>query len=96
MIEKREKIALGLFIFGILWYFGENFYFGWHLHVQSAVEGVADFMVWVFWGLAFFIRPTRIEKHESIINANHVEMTNNQPKLELNKNKDNLSRMEKE
>lgn len=61
MKNKREKIALGLFIFGAIWWFVETWYFGWHLHAQSSLEGFCDFMVWVFWGLAFFIRPTRIE-----------------------------------
>lgn len=63
---KREKIALGLFIFGVIWYFAENMYFGWHTKPVNALEGVADFMIWVFWGLAFFIRPTRVENKSTI------------------------------
>lgn len=78
MVSKREKIALGLAITGIVWYFAENFYFGWNAKPESALEGAADFMVWVFWVLAFFIKPTRIENTKidktTIINAPMVEI----------------------
>jgi len=71
---KREKIALGLAIAGIVWWIAENCYFGWHMTPQSPLEGVADFLVWVLWVLAYFIRPTRIEFHEQSIHTNTVEI----------------------
>ncbi len=42
----------------------ENFYFGWNAKPKSALEGAADFMVWVFWLLAFFIKPTLVRVTE--------------------------------
>lgn len=78
IIAKREKIALILFIVGVIWWFAENAYFGWNRQPESALEGIADFMVWVFWGLGFFIKPTRIEntkiEHTTMINTPVVEI----------------------
>lgn len=78
IVNKRERIALYLFIAGVVWWIADNFYFGWNMRAESALEGVADFIVWVLWGLAFFIRPTRIEntkiEHTTMVNTPIVEI----------------------
>lgn len=77
-MNKREKIAFGLAITGIVWYFAQNFYFGWNMKPESVAEGITDFMVWIFWVLAYFIKPSRVEhkteNHLHNITTDNIEI----------------------
>lgn len=65
----REKISIGLVLFGIIVFFGDNIYFGWHLTSQSKAESIWDAIY--FWPLiiAFFTKPFSVKEDKTIINT---------------------------
>lgn len=76
MGNKRENIALVLFCTGIVWFFVENWHFGWHLTAKSSLEAFAgDAPVWILIGLGYFVRPTKIEKNTYNIEQAHMILT---------------------
>lgn len=71
---NREKLALGLAVLGIILWFGQNVYFGWHRESQSSLESALDFSTWGLWVLAYFIRPTKVEIHKTAITCQTVDI----------------------
>jgi hypothetical protein len=60
-MSKREKQALWIFIFAIVFYVAQNQYFGWNNKPSNAVEGVCDVAVIALWFLSFLWKPSRVK-----------------------------------
>lgn len=44
-MNRQQKQSTGIFIFGIVLWFGNNIYHGWNLEAQSTLERILDYVV---------------------------------------------------
>lgn len=59
--SHREKQAIGIFIFALIFYVAQNQYFGWNAKPENAWEGICDVAVIALWFLSFLWKPSRVE-----------------------------------
>lgn len=59
--SSRERQAIYIFIFALVFYVAQNQYFGWNKEPSNAVEGVCDVATVALWFLSFLWKPSRVK-----------------------------------
>jgi hypothetical protein len=59
--SSREKQAIGIFIFALVFYVAQNQYFGWNKTPSNAFEGVCDVATIALWFLSYLWKPSRVD-----------------------------------
>lgn len=61
--SSREKQAIYIFIFALVFYFAQNQYFGWNREPSNALEGICDVATIALWFLSFLWKPSRVQNN---------------------------------
>lgn len=73
-MSKRDKLSIGLVIFGLILYPVQNFYFGWNREAQSILEHVVDWIVIATVLAGFIIKPSSTTIKQSNIKTKTVNV----------------------
>lgn len=59
-MSPREKQAIYIFIFALVFYVAQNQYFGWNAKPSNAIEGICDVGTIALWFFSYLWKPSRL------------------------------------